>query len=461
MQRRNILKLLTLFSFWLVSCEKAQSQIERQSKKERVIIIGAGLSGLAAARELKSNGYDVLVLEARERIGGRIWTSQKWQDMPIDLGASWIHGEKNNPLSKLADEIDAKRIATDYENSISFDFDGRELNSSDVGVLDALFSQIENIIAKAQNGNDSDIQSLIDNASGRFENSAKVNRFINFLISGKMEQEYGGSANELSAHYWESTKEFGGDDVIFAKGFGQIADFLAKDITIELGQIVEAIDWRKTQIEIKTQNKIYTADKVIISVPLGVLKSGKITLSPQLPGQKQAAISKIGMGVLDKCYLRFDKAFWPKNVDWIEYVPENQGPWSEWVSFQNASDTPILLGFNSAQNAIAIGKLDNEQIVESAMKTLKVIFGENIPWPKDYQITRWSNDPFSLGSYSFNMVGASPDDRNALFAPIDEKLFFAGEATQKDYFGTAHGAFISGLDAAREIMKPKASPKAD
>ena len=111
-----------------------------------------------------------------------------------------------------------------------------------------------------------------------------------------------------------------------------------------------------------------------------------------------------------------------------------------------------MLGFNAADRGREIEAWSDGQIVESAMKTLKTVFGANIPQPIDYQITRWASDPFAKGSYSYNAIGSTPKMRYALANPLNGQLFFAGEATNRDYFGTAHGAYLSGLRAARDVL---------
>lgn len=191
---------------------------------------------------------------------------------------------------------------------------------------------------------------------------------------------------------------------------------------------------------------------MIVTAPLGVLKAHHIKFIPELPINKQNAISKLGMGVLNKCYLRFKQAFWPTDIDWLESIANNHGEWVEWVSFMRTTNMPILLGFNAADRGKQIESLTNQEIVQSAMQTLKAIFGSDIPDPISYQITRWSSDPFTFGSYSFNALGSTPTMRQHLAKPLENKLFFAGEATHQDYFGTAHGAYLSGLRAAQEVM---------
>ena len=121
MNRRHLLQsfvALTLLSAWNPG---RRSLVAKGKSGERIIVIGAGVAGLSAARTLADSGYEVVVLEARNRIGGRIWTSQQWTDVPLDLGASWIHGTEDNPITALADEIGAKRAITSYERSIRYD----------------------------------------------------------------------------------------------------------------------------------------------------------------------------------------------------------------------------------------------------------------------------------------------------------------------------------------------------
>lgn len=161
----------------------------------------------------------------------------------------------------------------------------------------------------------------------------------------------------------------------------------------------------------------------------------------------------LGMGVLNKCYLRFENVFWPADVDWLGYVSPRHGEWTEWVSFKRSANLPILLGFNAAEFGRKMETLTDEQTVASAMKTLQTIFGPDIPQPIDFQITRWASDPYAMGAYSFNAIGSTPAMRRALAKNLKNRLFFAGEASHEKFFGTAHGAYLSGISAAKNLHK--------
>jgi monoamine oxidase len=286
-----------------------------------------------------------------------------------------------------------------------------------------------------------------------FAESSQEARWMNFLVNSDLEQEYSGSAARLSAHWYDHTEAFGGDDALFAHGFGVIAEFLGRGLDIRQGQVVGEIQWGNSPARVVTQGFEYEADQVVVTLPLGVLKGGSVAFTPELPARKKEAISKLGVGVLNKCYLRFEEPFWPKDVDWLEYVSAKPGEWTQWVSFWHAAKQPVLMGFNAADRGMEIERLSDEAIVASAMQTLKTIYGEHIPEPIGFQITRWAADPFARGAYSFNALGSTPGMRKTLAAPLDGKLFFAGEATHSAYFGTAHGAYLSGLAAAKKILK--------
>lgn len=454
MNRRSLLRLLVAMGLGGqgMGQVRASDWGGKKTVPERVIVIGAGLAGLAAARELQDQAYEVVVLEGRDRIGGRLWTSTKWADIPLDMGASWIHGMDGNPLTELAEAAKAKLIETSYDSNQIYDVDGRELSDEKEKRLDRLRDQFQRAIEVAQDAEkDTSLRQVMDRFQSRVGADEEVTQMLKFIASSNLEQEYAGSVEKMSAQWFDSAEEFDGDDGLFANGYQQIVKFLARDLTIKTSQIVQRVDWEQDQVRVNTGTEEYIADRVIVTLPLGVLKAGRVAFSPPLPKETSQAIDGLDMGVLNKCYLRFPKVFWPDDVDWLECITAKHGEWVEWVSFARALNVPVLLGFNAADRGREIEAWSDQEIVGSAMATLRHLFGPNIPEPTSYQLTRWASDPFALGAYSYNPVGADPKLRRQLAKPVAGKLYFAGEATDQEYFGTAHGAYLSGLRAVEEI----------
>jgi monoamine oxidase len=188
------------------------------------------------------------------------------------------------------------------------------------------------------------------------------------------------------------------------------------------------------------------------TAPLGVLKASTVDFDPSLPERKQAAIRNLGMGLLDKLYLRFDRVFWPVAPDLLGYVSERKGEWIETFNLYKYLDAPILLCFNAATYGRALETFPDSEIVARAMRVLRTMFGADIPDPVAYSLTRWASDPFAGGSYSYLPPGATTADREALAEPVGERLFFAGEAASNYHPATVHGAFVSGLRAAEKLL---------
>lgn len=266
--------------------------------------------------------------------------------------------------------------------------------------------------------------------------------------------------SQLSTFYFDEGEAFDGDDLLFVQGYNFISDYLAQGLNIKLNHTVGAISVathsaiasNNQGVKIITNQGNFQGDKVIVTLPLGVLQKNIVKFSPPLPKKKLEAINQLGMGVLNKLYLLFPKRFWQNNYDWIGKISEKKGQWSEWFNLESPLKKPILLGFNAGKFAREIESWSDKEIVIDAMKNLRQIYGNSIPQPIDYQLTRWNQDPFTFGCYSYYATNSTPNHRLELGKPINKQIFFPGEATSVDYPSTVHGAYLSGLHVSQEII---------
>lgn len=467
MKRRQILTLLagSGLGLGIASCWDQSSLRSGATEKHwDVIVIGAGVAGLAAARMLQDQGEQVLVLEGRDRIGGRVWTDRSLGGLPLDLGASWIHGINGNPLTAIAQANGILTHVTDYNNITVFDTDGKPLADSVTTALDTKLERILRIIDQQNLPSNQSLQQAINQVLAKGSFSPTPQRYLNYAINTNIEHEEASDITDLSAAnwdesgYWDERQIVDGDDVVFPQGYDQIVQVLAQQpspLQIQTEQIVQAIDYTTPEtVQITTDRQVFQAKTVIITVPLGVLKKGSIRFTPPLPQAKQAAIQRLNMGILNKVYFHFPEAFWAESESTLfGYVSAEKGRWCEWLNFLPVINQPILLGFNAGTYGQQIESLRDSEIIKLGLDTLKTMFGINIPAPTDTLITRWGQDPFSWGSYSHIPPGASPADYQTIAQPIDQRLSFAGEATQSDYLGTVHGALLSGQREAKRILQ--------
>jgi len=427
--------------------------VDSTNQRFDVIIVGAGIAGLAAANELDSKGFDVLILEARDRIGGRIWSSDEWNGSTVDLGASWIHGIENNPITDIAIKYGIETIVMDLNPSELYDYEGNWFDDEKQDQAWAMFDNFQEfiIMENERRERDASIQDALDSFVSQQNLSIEEQEILSIPVYSSIELKYNAPSSELSLFWWDIGRSYGGDEVIFPEGFDQITDELSDGLDIRLEHIVSKIEYGENGVNVISNQGSFEGKYVVCTVPLGVLKHGNIEFSPSLPQTKQNAIEKLGMGLMNKIYFLFPEAFWD-DTTFINHISKNNGGWMEFLNLEPFIDKPILMAFSSGEYGKQLEKLSDEEIVIQGMEILKKLYGNDIPEPEDYIITRWASDPFSRGAYSFTPVGATPSDYDTLAEPVMNRVFFAGEATIKEAPATVHGAYLSGIREAERIQ---------
>ncbi len=421
----------------------------KKSKKHyKVIIIGAGIAGLSTAKCLKENGVeDIVILEAKNRIGGRVWTDRS-AGSPIDLGANWLHGPKGgNPITKLLKKAGSKGFKTNNDLIKIYDMEGNVYSDAQLDEADYYFEFLIELVEK----NARSKTSLRDILAEK-EPFALQDPLTKYTLSAFLEFSLGGDIKDLSSEHFYDDEEFPGKDRFITNGFDSFSHYLAEGLPIKLNQQVESIRYKKDQIKIETETEKYTADYVVVAVPLGVLKENVIRFKPKLPKKKQAAIDRLEMGTVNKVVLFFESVFWEKELQYMGITPPEKGKYNYFLNFRTFSETNALMTFAFGDFAIEMENHSDKQVIADVMAHLNIMYGKDIPQPIRMIRTAWKKDRYTGGSYSFASVPSTSKDFDLLAKSVDDKLFFAGEHTIHDYRGTVHGAYMTGVRTAKEVF---------
>jgi monoamine oxidase len=425
-----------------------------------VVVVGAGIAGLACARELVSRGLTTVVLEARDRAGGRIETTRVWPGVSLDLGAAWIYGFSSNPILDLANQLKTRMVPVDYGADILFGPDGTALSDTDEAVVDGTFHDVMKAVGALRDARlaagqtDMSLAEAIRTVATQKGLDAARLRALDYSVNVSLEHEYAADAEDLSLLHWDDCVCPGdrvGNDVLLPDGYGALVDALAAVLDIRVGTRVDRIVHSATGVAVETTQGTFAGQRAVVTIPIGVLKKSPPRFDPPLPQAKLDALGRLGMDVLDKVYLRFPTAFWSTpGVQLFNYISPQRGQWGETYDYQRVVGAPILLCFNAGSFAHHLEALTDDLVVAEAMAAVRRIW-PGAPDPTDHLCTRWGLDPFARGSYSHLPPGASGADYQAMAAPVGDQLFFAGEGTSIEDPGTVRGAYLSGVREARRI----------
>jgi len=429
----------------------ARLDVPAQPVSGRVIVVGAGVSGLTAAQVLHRSGIEVLVLEARDRIGGRTHTATLDGD-PVDLGAAWVHGPRGNPVM---DYLHAKRVDTVVSKSTG----GTAVGTHDDSPFGAgELAQAESDLSRAQaemswvvEDDDLSMAEALDLALAQNSlNTARKDR-ARFLARQSVELDWAAPLDDISTVTTAFYETFPGPDVVPQGGYASMVGPLAQGLDVHLNHPVTRIEHGDDGVQVFVGEDVFEGAAVLVTVPLGVLQAGTIAFSPALAPAKQTALDHLAMGGLEKLMLTFDEAFWTKNT--LLYMPEVEGAYTYCSDYSRHMSRPSLACFTGG--AFSFGPrtqhTDDEVVATTLAHMARALGRDTVPEPRAFAVTRWADDPFAQGSYSYPRVGATLDDFEALAAPQGASLFFAGEHTEALFYQSVHGAFLSGLREAHRL----------
>lgn len=401
-------------------------------------IIGAGVAGLTAAKQLQAMGRSCVLLEASHRIGGRAYTESLAPGIPFDLGAHWIHSDRLNPFTAIANKHGAllQQDAEDYTAASYFE-DGAWLPDSAAGELGEFCARQYAKVRAAAGANDT--RSVFD----VIDNDHRWAPYFYLFFGQNYTCDVDMASVQDVANY-----DVAGMDLAVASGFGNLVASYGADVPVSLNTAVQAIDWSGRGVRLQTTKGIVSVGKLIITVSTGVLATQQIRFMPHLPEQTLAAIHGLPMGSCTRVGITFDEPL-------LRDLPDA-------FTIRTADDEPLHFrnrpcGYDCVEITTGgrlaewMEKSGQQATLDYIVARLQALLGNGVGVPRARHIvSAWDSDPWTKGAYSYARPGAARQ-RSCLASPLDEKLYFAGEAVAVRHFATVHGAYFSALEVVSII----------
>lgn len=399
------------------------------------LVIGAGVGGLAAARELVRAGFSVIVLEARDRVGGRIHTIHDPETpIPVELGAEFVHGV-HPVLWNLIREAGLSTTETD----------GDHLTQGEAGPVAARnWEAMGAVFGAMAQAPDQTFEAFINSIDAPESAKRSATGYVEGFNAARKGLVSVGWLNEDGA----AADEIDGDRGFHIDaGYDAIPRFLARGLDVRLSTPVRSIRWQRGEVLAQTDGELFRAFRAIISVPFALLESGAIRIHPE-PECLTVARPALATGNALRVTFRFQQALWQKYPE-LSFLHGDQAFPVFWTAYPILA--PVITGWAAGPKADALTGKSEAEIIRIALDSLRGLLGEDPGEPEAAFFHDWRTDPWSGGAYSYGRVNGSAA-RYAFAEPVEGTLCFAGEAVcPAGHMGTVHGAVQSGIAAARKL----------
>jgi monoamine oxidase len=403
-----------------------------------VAVIGAGAAGLAAAKTLRSRGIGHVVLEASHRIGGRAYTEEVAPGVPFDLGAHFMHSGSINPMRRIADELGFHYPTAPITRLAHFG--DRWATEAELAERDAFLARArEAIDAAGRAGRDVAVADVTD----RDDRWTPLFDYLMSLWTSRDSDQI----SALDMYRYRDTYE----DWPVREGYGALIARWGADVPVTLNAAVRAVDWSGRTVRLTTAAGTIEARKAIVTVSTGILAAGDIRFDPPLPQATQAAVAGLPLGNHNRICLVYDRnVFGDDHPQVVRVMPEDDVPMGLQI---RPFGYDYVIAVTGGRYADWLERAGIQASVDVATERVKTVFGSDAAKHiVRHNVTAWGGDPWTKGAYSTALPGQA-DQRAVLARPIDDRLYFAGEATSTESYSTVHGAYCSGIAAATAVAE--------
>jgi monoamine oxidase len=412
------------------------------AREAEIVVIGAGAAGLAAADALARAGREVLVLEARERVGGRCFTRRMaGLDIPVELGAEFLHGEAR-ATRKLLRAAGVKAVDSNRKQ--------RSLEGGRLRVVNG-FAAAQRAVQGVELDEDASFYDFLRNR----DLPERTKAFATLMVQGFDAADPRRASARSIIEEWGEGGSLGDSQPRPQGGYGPLLDWLARSLVargvqLRLQSVVHAIDWRRGSVTVRGrfvgEPFGVRAKRALITLPLGVLQSRGVRFNPS--HGKDKALKKLASGPVIRVALRFDRPFWESRVPGVAFFHNPKAPFPTfWTPLPMRA--PLVTAWAGGPKAARMTGSSEKQLVAQALASVGSVFPKKSELLAAY-VQDWQQDPFARGGYSYVLVGGE-HAREQLAAPLADTLYFAGEATDREEAGTVAGALRSGQRVAKEL----------
>jgi monoamine oxidase len=404
------------------------------------LVIGAGGAGLVAAKELAARGIPVLVLEARDRIGGRAFTDTSL-GVPWDRGCSWLHASNRNPWIAYARqngfEVQPDRYPREF-------YDGtKRLGGAETAGHRAISERVQRELARAG------ARGLDIPAEAALTQQSLADPWYPMVMNELAGWEGVEPANHsvLDSHHFAED----GEDYVIPRGYGALLAHYAKGVDVKLRTPVTRIRWGGSGVAAETAAGVVNARVAVVALPSAAIAEGSVIFSPYLPVEVLQAHHDLPLGLLEKVALRFKRNVFPSEATEFLRMKRSDGRGLGYLT--RAGGANVCIAHAPGRLARDLAARGEAAAIESALDELTAMLGGDVRKHFDEgKATAWASDPYSRGAYSYCVPGRF-GARAVLTRPVGGRIVFAGEHTEQGAYGTLHGAYLSGVRAAAEARR--------